>query len=112
MRLHTNRVRALKTETMHSSKTTLTKLSTKESDSINLASICMRSRTTTLLASEGLASHYDFELAACLQANVWPTHTRDWLALSLSNNETGSIFRWCLNDATFGIPLFESMLRQ
>ena len=40
----------------------------------------MRSRTTTLLASEGLASHYNFELAVCLQVNVWPTHTRDWLA--------------------------------
>ena len=38
--------------------------------------------------------------------------TRDWLAPSLSNNESGSIFRWrSNNDAAFGIHPFESTLR-
>ena len=69
-----NRVRALKTEMMHSSKTTLATNQdiNKEMplDSLYLASSYMSSRTTTLLVSEGLASHCDVRLAACLRANV------------------------------------------
>ena len=79
-------------EMMHSSKTKTMLVMNKESDSLNLASTCMHSRMTTLLASEGLVSHCDVRLGACLRVNVWLTGTRDWLALSLSNSETGSIF--------------------
>ena len=39
------------------------------SGSLNLARTCMHSRMT-LLVSEGLVSHYDIRLAACLWANV------------------------------------------
>ena len=50
------------------------KLSTKKSyrDSLNLASGWMCSRTMTLLVGEGLISHCDVRLAACLRANVRP----------------------------------------
>ena len=51
------------------------------------------------------------ELSAPL-ASKCSAGTRDWLALSLSNNESGSIFRWrSNNDAAFGILPFESTLR-
>ena len=72
----------------------------------NLASACMHSRTMALFASKGLVSHADVRLVvcSCLRANVW-----DWLAPSLSNDDSGSIFRWHLNnDAAFRIPSFES----
>ena len=108
-----NLVRALKTEKMHSSKTTLSYVSTKKChhDSLYLASACMCFRTMTVLVSEGLVGHCDVRLAACLQANVWPAQKTAWLAPSLSNNESGSIFRWCLNnDVAFGILPFEFML--
>ena len=74
----------------------------------NLASTCMHSRTTTLLASKGLDGNVRLVASSCLRLIV-----RDWLVPSLSNNDTGSIFKWhSNNDATFGTPSFESMLCQ
>ena len=90
---------------MHSPKTAL---SCHKQKPPNLASACMHSRTMARLASKGLVSHGDVRLVvcSCLRVNV-----RDRLAPSLSNNDTGSIFRWRLNnDAAFGIPLFISTL--
>ena len=63
--------RALKTETVHSSKTTLA-INRNLSNSLNLACAWMRSRMGSLLASEGLASHCDIGLAAYLWVNVQP----------------------------------------
>ena len=56
-----NRVRSMKAETKHSSKTTL-----RYQQRNATATAYMRSRMTTLLASEGLASHFDIRLAVCL----------------------------------------------
>ena len=81
-------------------------------DSPYLASVYMRSRTTTLLASEELASHCDIRLATCLRANVRLAQETHMLASSLSNNKSGSIFRWCSNnEAAFRILPFEYTLR-
>ena len=94
-------------QTMHSSKTTSTNWSHR--DSLNIASACVTNDATAgewrIVESLRRQTRWLF-VSGC-------SATRDWLAPSLSNNETRSIFRWrSNNDAAFRIPSFESTLHQ
>ena len=67
-----NRVRDLRTETMHSSKTTLNHQPQRKATmtvQTCLALACWHSRMVTLLARKGLVSHSDIRLATSLSAN-------------------------------------------
>ena len=69
---------------------------------LNLASACKRSRTMTLLANEGLASHCDVRLALCLWENVWPQETASLFGVQL-NIDQG---HWISNQQTVTFAVF------